>query len=250
MKRMVSSVLLILLISTGVYAGKDKTTLKEKVEKNKPVKIFFSVREIIDQDDEDKLKQTNPKAKTDIRTVMPEAYYSSEIKSQVVKSLNDGMQVGSAFVEGNISTLPASSNKKTNFRDLSKLPDGFYAIIDIAGEYRRVGKTVPGNQENGYKPILEKVTNRLEIKAQLFFYEIADGKIKKYGDMLMKTGVLLATCGAAGKETKEYKSAKELESVYPTLSYLDMYKKTMLEYTNDFAARKLKKHNKVVSKRK
>ncbi len=250
MKKVSLSLVLIVIFCTVAFAGKDKSTLKEKIENTKEVKVFFSVREIIDQEDENKLKQANPKAKTDIRTIMPEAYYSSEIKSQVINNLNDGLQLSGALVEGDVSNIPISDDKKTNYRDLTKLPDGFYLIVDIAGEYQRNGKTIPGNQTNGYKPILEKVTNRVEIKAQLFFYEIKDGKINKYGDMLMKTGVLLATCGGVGAETKDYVSAKELEGIYPPLSFIETYKKTLLEYTTDFAARKLKKHNKVVAKRK
>ncbi len=63
MRKSIISALAIVLVATSAFAGKDKSTLKEKVEKSKTVKVFFNVGEIIDQDNENKLKQTNPNAK-------------------------------------------------------------------------------------------------------------------------------------------------------------------------------------------
>ncbi|NQX97086.1 MAG: hypothetical protein HRT73_04285 [Flavobacteriales bacterium] len=245
MKKSIISALTILLMTTGAYAGKDKTTLKEKIEKSKTVKVFFSVRDIVDAEHERKLQQLKPKAKTDIRTNMPEAFSGTKIKKNVIKVLNDGLKVGEAFVEGDISSLPVSDKKNTSYRDLSKLPDGFYAIIDIYGEYTRFLE----RKEVGGKTVFE-ATNRMAIKSHLFFYEVIGGKVKKYGSMLMKSGVLLGHASSALIKTDKLENLEYMEINFPATELLEGFIKTMTEYTVDFAARKLKKHNKVVSKRK
>ena len=58
-------------------------------------------------------------------------------------------------------------------------------------------------------------------------------------------------CGASSAATKlpNLEGLAYLEKNFPALSLLDTFTKTIKEYSGDFAARKLKKHNKVVSKR-
>ncbi|PCJ28123.1 MAG: hypothetical protein COA97_02275 [Flavobacteriales bacterium] len=246
MRKSIISALAILLMTTAAFAGKDKITLKEKVEQSKTVKVFFNVKsDIVDAEDERKLQLIDKSKHTSIKTAMPNEFASKEIKDQVIKTLNEGLQVGSAFVEGDISTLPESSKKATKYRDFSKLEDGLYAMVYITGEYTRFlqRKEVEG------KTVFES-SNRMEISSQIFFYEVIAGKVKKYGDMLMKSGVLLGHANTATKKTDKLESLSYMESNFPALPLLDEFKKTMFEYTTSFAKRKLKKHNKVVSKRK
>jgi len=238
MKKSIISALAILLISTSAFAGKDKSTLKEKVEKSKTVKVFFNVNDILDQEHENKLQQANPKAKTDIRTTMPEAFYSAEIKKNVIKTLNDGLQVGSAFVEGDIAELPASSKKNTNYRDLSKLPDGFYAMVNVTGRYERFVSMSDG-----------VVSNSMKIETNLFFYEVVGGKVKK-AKVNMGMGAFLGRANTETIKTDKLESIEYMEINFPASPLLVEYTRTMKENTTDVAARLLKKHNKVVSKRK
>lgn len=250
MKKSIISTLFILTFLIIAFAGgKDKETFKEKVEKNKEVKVFFNLRdEIIDIDDERKLQSINSSSHTHIKTPMPEEFASAEIKDKVIKLLNEGLQV-SAFVEGDIETLSKTKNGKYFYRDLSKLPDGFIAIVDIAGEYTRSGIYIPGNVNNGYKPILE-VTNYMQIKSNLFFYEVNAGKVKKYGDMFLKSGVLLGYARTATKKTSKLENLEYMEANFPALPLLEEYTRKMFADTENFAKRKLKRHNKVVAKRK
>ncbi len=242
-KSIISSVLVVILFLMVPHTGgKDKSTLKEKIESNKPVKIFFIVTDIYDKQDERKLQQGNSKAKTHIRTAMPEEFYSSEIKTKVVRLLNDGLEVGNAFEEGDVSTLPESDNYKTKYKDLTKLPDGFYSIISITGEYTRFleKKEVEG------KTVFTS-TNKMQIKSHLFFFDVTSGKVKSYGP---SNGTLLGHASSASTNTDKYESLEYMEANFPALPLLNEYIKTMYEYVDDFTKRKLKKHKKTVAKRK
>ncbi|WP_317898719.1 hypothetical protein [Aurantibacillus circumpalustris] len=239
-------ILLALAFCAKTFAGDgDKLTLKEKIEQNKVVKVFFTVRDIIDENDERLLRASNPNAKTSIRTTMPSEYSNSEIKNSLMKTLNDGLQVGNAFVEGDIAELPESANSKTHFRDLSKLADGFYAIVYIQGEYNRtiVKNTVAGN-------VVLDVSNKMEIRSHLFFYEVVNSDVKKYGDMFMRSGVLLGNANSITVKSTQLENIDYMEKVFPALSLLDEYKSSMQRFASDFASKQLSKHDKAVSKRK
>lgn len=238
MKKVSLSMVLVVIFTTMAFAGKDKSTLKEKVEKSKTVKVFFNVSEIIDQDHENKLKQSNPKSKTDIRTKMPEAFYSSAIKNSVIKNLNEGLEVGSAFVEGDIAELPMSDKKNTNYRDLSKLADGIYALVDITGRYERFVSMSDG-----------VVSNSMKIEANLFFYEVTGGKVNKI-KVNMGMGAFLGRASTATIKTPSLEGLVYLETNFPASPLLAEYTRTMEVNTKDVAARLLKKHNKTISKRK
>lgn len=233
------------LSSFSFTGGDDKLTLKEIVEQNKEVKVFFNLRDIKDENDERMQQAANPNAKTALKTAMPADYAGSELKKEVLKILNEGLQVGNAFVEGDLSTLPESNNRKYHYRDLSKLPDGFYAIIDIDGEYTR---TILKKDADG-KTILE-VSNWMEISSHLHFYSLAGGEATKYGGMFSKSGTLLGNARSATVKSTQLENLEYLEKTFPALSLLDEYKKTMYRFTKDFADKQLEKHNKSVSKRK
>lgn len=228
------------------FSGGDdeKLTFKELVEQKKPVKVFFSVRDIIDEYDEKLLKTGNPNAKTPVRTSMPPEFYSAEIKAGLIKQLNEGLQVADVFVEGDISSLPESNNSKTQYRDLSKLPDGFYGLVDIEGEYTRTmqKRTVEGNQ------VIE-VLNFMEIKSHLSFYMVKGGEVDKYGDMLSKS-TLLGNARSKTVNSDKIENLEYMEKTFPALSLLSEYKETMDRFLKDFTDKQMKKHNKAVAKRK
>ena len=228
----------------GFTGGDDtKLTFKELAEQNKPVKVFFSVRDIIDEYDEKLLKTGNPSAKTAVRTTMPAEYHNAEIKAAVIKQLNEGLQVGDAFVEGDISLLPESSNSKTQYRDLSKLPDGFYGLLDIEGEYTRSmqKRTVEGN-------LVMEVLNFMEIKSHLSFYTVKGGEVDKYGDMMNKS-TLLGNAKSKLVKSEKIENLDYMEKTFPALSLLPEYKETMDRFLKDFTEKQMKKHAKAVSKR-
>ena len=240
------SLFLAMAICAKIFAGgDDKLTLKEKIEQNKEVKVFFTVRDILDENDERLLRASNPNAKTTIRTPMPAEFTSSEIKSSLLTRLNEGLQTGNALVEGDLSTLPESSSSKTHYRDLSKLADGFYAIVYIEGEYKRTieKKTVDGN-------VVLDVSNKMEIRSHLFFYEVISGEAKKYGDMFMKSGVLLGNASSSTVKSAKLENLDYMEKTFPALSLFDEYKSSMRRFAEEFATKQLNKHNKAVSKRK
>ena len=170
MKKSITSTLIIILFSAIAYAGgKDDLTLKEKIENSKEVKLFFNVRtDIIDEADESKLRLTNPDAKTKVRTPLPISFYSKELKDEVIKILNTGIDVGNAFVEADASTLNATLEKNYCYKDLSGLSDGFYAMVYITGTYTRFFQ--PSVKEVNGK-MVDESTNRMEITSHLFFYE-------------------------------------------------------------------------------
>ena len=85
---------MITLLTSVVFTGsKDKTTFKEDIENSKKVQVYFNVTEIIDRESDRKIKQTNPKGQTDIRTTMPNEFSSINIKNNVITTLNTKMQV-------------------------------------------------------------------------------------------------------------------------------------------------------------
>ncbi|MCB0402528.1 MAG: hypothetical protein KDD41_10625 [Flavobacteriales bacterium] len=238
MKKINASLLLLFALTLTAYAGgKEKETLKEQVEKNKPVQVIFSLGEIVDEDDEKRLKATDPKAKTAIRTAIPDDFVSDGIRQKVVQLLNDGMQVGSAFVEGDATTLPVSDNPKQHRIDLDKLEDGLYVIIDVKGQYSRFldGQT-------------NEATHRMEIDAHLFVYEVSGGKANKI-KLNMGMGVLLGEGKAAAVKAGSKGDLAYMEANFPASSVLEDYKRTMFQFTEDFAKRMLKKHEKALSKR-
>ena len=243
MKTRIKRVLAIAGIALISFAGgKDKITFKEKVESYDEVKVFFTLKEeIIDRSDENKLQQLSPPQKTKIRTSMPLEFAGPDIQEKVVSILNEGMQVN-RFVLGDASILPKNEDSKYNYHDLSKLPDGFYAIVEINGVYTRFldRKEVDGKS-------VFKASNRMGITSHLIFYEISGGKIKAY---LSKMGALMGHADATGTETTKLENLEYMESHFPALPLLDAYKSTMFEYMSDFAKRQLKKHNKAVAKRK
>lgn len=237
MKKIGVSVLLLLICTITVFAGgKDKLTLKEKIEKTGEVKVFFSVRDIYDKQDETKLQSSNMSAKTPIRTEMPAAFYSEEIQKGVLDNLNKGFEVGS-FVKGEAAALVKSNNKKTEYIDFSKMPDGLVAIVDLSGIYTR---TFAGGMN---------YTHRMEIQANLFFFEVTGGVAKKI-KVNMGMGAFLGRATSKSKESDKMEELAFLETNFPPSDIYDEYVRTMGVNTQDFAARMLKKHNKVVSKRK
>lgn len=230
---------------TSFVGGDDeKLTFKELVEQSKPVKVFFTVREIVDENDERLLRAGNSKAKTPVRSAMPSEFFSADVKAGLIKQLNEGLQVGGAFVEGDIASLPESDNSKTQNRDLSKLPDGFYAIVDIGGEYTRSmqKRTVEGN-------LVLEVLNFMEIKSHVCFYTIKGGEADKYGDMFSKS-TLLGNARSKTIKSDKIENLEYMEKTFPALSLLPEYKETMDKFARDFAGKQLKKHDKVVAKRK
>lgn len=238
MKKVSLSIMLIIIFGATAIAGKDKTTFKEKIEKSGEVKVFFNVTEIVDRETDRKMKQTNPNAKTDIRTPIPTEFSSEEIKNNVVNTLNTEMQV-SAFKLADISALGKSTDKQTQFLDLTKLPDGIVAIVQVEGTYTRFVDMAKGGE----------VSNSMEIKANLFFYEIKGGVAKKI-KVNMGMGANLGTTKTASIKTPKLEGLDYLETNFPAAVLLENYTNTMKEYTGDFAKRMLKKHNKEISKRK
>lgn len=238
MKKVSLSIVLISMILTTAFAGKDKLTFKEKIENSNEVKVYFNVTEIIDRESDKKIKLTNPKGQTDIRTMMPNEFSSDDIKNNVITTLNTEMQV-SAFKLGDVSELGTSSDKQTQFLDLTKLPDGIIAIVQVEGTYTRFVDMAKGGE----------VSNNLEIKTALFFYEIKGGVAKKI-KVNMGMGANLGSSKTVSITTPKLEGLDYLETNFPALPLLENYTNTMKEYTGDFAKRMLKKHNKAISKRK
>lgn len=239
MKKVSLSIILMGVFTSIVFAGgKDKLTLKEKVEKSETVNVYFNVTEVVDRETERKMKQTNPTAKTDIRTKIPTEFSSVDLKTAVVSTLNTEMQV-KAFKLADVSELGESSNKKTQYLDFSKLPDGVIAVVQVEGDYTRFVDM--GNAG--------EVSNSMQIKANMFFYEIKGGVAKKI-KVNMGIGANLGTTKTETIKTPKLEGLSFLETKFPVALLLENYTATMKEYTGDFAKRMLKKHNKVVSKRK
>jgi len=244
MKKKLAAIAMALGVLSFMSGDDEKMTFKELIEQNKPVKLFFSVREIIDEYDDRLLRTGNPQAKTPVRTAMPAEFYSNDIKAGVIKQLNDGLQVDGAIVEGDILSIPESGNSKTQNRDLSKLPDGFYAILDIEGEYTRSmqKRTVEGN-------LVLEVLNFMEIKSHLCFYTLKGGEAEKYGDMFSKS-TLLGNARSKTIKSEKIENLEYMEKTFPALSLLPEYKETMDRLLREFTEKQMKKHLKAVSKRK
>ena len=241
MKKAIIRTFLLFGIVISFALSKDKITFKEKIESYKEVKVFFTLKdEIVDDAEDKKLQLLQPPQKTAIRTPTPTEFASTDIQEKVVSLLNEGLEINT-FVIGDASILPKTDDYKYNYRDLSKIPDGFYAIVEIEGEYTRFLEQVEVDGKTAFK-----ATNRMGIKSHLIFYEISSGKIKAY---LSKMGALLGHADAASTETDKLESLDYMEATFPALPLLDAYKKTMFEYVDDFAKKQLKKHNKTVSKR-
>jgi len=246
MKKPILLFLSIALVSATVLSGGDeKLTFKEKVEQSKQVKVFFNLREIVDEYDENLLKAGNPDALTPVRTSIPADFAGNQIKDSVLNILNRGLEVGAAFVEGDITALPPSKNKKTQFRDLSGLPDGFYAIVDIFGEYKRTiqKKVVDGNTT------LEAF-HSMELKSKMYFYDVSKGEAERYGDMSIKSGVLLGNTSSRVVKSDKLENKEYMEMQFPPIMLYEEYKKTTYRFATSFAENQLKKHSKAVSKRK
>ncbi len=238
MKKVSLSIVLIIIFGATAIAGKDKTTFKEEIEGAQEVKVYFNVTEIVDRESDRKMKQTNPKGQTDIRTVMPNEFSSNDIKNNVITTLNTEMQV-SAFKLGDVSELGESSDKQTQYLDLSKLPDGIIAIVQVEGDYIRFVDMAKGGE----------VSNSMEIKANMFFYEIKGGVAQKI-KVNMGMGANLGSTKTSSIKTPKLEGLDYLEMNFSALSLLESYTNLIKEYSSDFAKRMLKKHEKSLSKRK
>jgi len=238
MKKVNLSIVLILSFSVTAIAGKVKTTFKEKIENAKQVKVYFNVTEIVDRESDRKMKQTDPNSSTDIRTTFPPEFSAAEIKNNVISTLNSEMQVD-AFKLGEISELGTSTNKQTKYLDLTKLPDGIVAIVQVEGDYTRFVDMAKGGE----------VSNSMGIRANLFFYEIKGGVAKKI-KVNMGMGANLGTTKTATIKTPKLEGLAYLEANFPVLPQVEQYTETMKQYASDFAKRMLKKHLKAISKRK
>jgi len=242
MKKLILGIFAIGILSSLTFSkGKDKSTFIEKVTANKPVQVLFNFNaEMIDADHERKLKQADKNAKTDIRTALPEGFYSQSLKNDIISHLNTGLELENAFVEGDLSTV---SKKETAMGglDLSGRADGLYAVFFVEGKYTRFGskKEVEG------KTVFEW-RNSLQIMSKLFFYEVIDGKMKSYGS---KTGVVLGLVNTPSTTTNQMESLSYMESNFNASDLLEEYQQKSLSNIDDFTRRKLKKHKKVISKR-
>ncbi len=228
-------VLVILTASPVVFGAKDKSTLKEKVEKSKEVKIFFNVRDIFDQQEENRLQSSDMNAKSAIRSIMPTSFYTEEIKNGVVNTLNTNMKV-SAFKVGDASTLVKSTKKKFQYVDFSKMPDGIVAIVDLSGDYTRTFASG------------RNYTHRMEIKANLFFFEVKGGVAKKI-KLNAGMGAFLGRATSPSVESDKMEELPFMEANFKPEAILEEFKKTMVSNSEDFANRMLKKHNKQIAKR-
>ena len=230
-----------ILSSLTLSKGKDKSTFIEKVVANKPVQVLFNFNpEMIDKDHERKLNQADKNAKTDIRTPLLGDFYSQSLKNDIISHLNTGLELEGAFVEGDLSAVP---KKETNMGglDLSVMPDGLYAVFYVEGVYSRfvTKKEVEGKTVFEWK-------NNLQIMSKLFFYEVIDGKMKSYGS---KTGLVLGLVSTPRIISNQMEGLDYMEMNFPASSMLDLYTEKSLSNIDDFTRRKLKKHNKVISKR-
>ena len=242
MKKIVFSFLVIGLLSSLTYSkGKDKKTFIEKVEANKPVKVFFNYNtEIIDKSHEKKLNQADKNAKTDCRSTFPSGFYNSTIKDGIISHLNSGLELEGAFVEGDISSVPEDDLKMGGL-DLSSLEDGFYAVFYVDGDYTRFlsKKEVEGKTVFEYK-------NNLQIMSKLFFYEVVDHKMKAYGS---RTGLVLGLVSSSSLVTSNLENTEYMQINFPASALLDSYTQKSFSNVDDFTRKKLKKHKKVISKR-
>jgi hypothetical protein len=237
MKRLITGAIILVALSTTLFAkGKDKSTLKEKVEKQQEVFVFFNVRDIYDRQDETRLQSSDMNAKTPIRSEMPQAFYTQEIQQGVVDNLNAGMQV-SSFKMGDASTLVTTNNKKFQYVDFSKMPDGIVMIVDLSGNYTRTFASG------------RNYTHRMEIEANLFVFEVKGGVAKKM-KVNMGMGAFLGRASSPSKESDKMEDVPFLEESFKPVDIHDEYVKTMTTNTQDFANRMFKKHEKQIAKRK
>lgn len=238
MKTLIISGILALTVSANVFAGgKDKLTLKEKVDQAKEVRIYFSNYDITHK------PNTNPPqgstnggtgcAKFNETTVLPQEY--EDAAKQIIELLNKGLNTA-AFVEGDVTAVPVKSTiGGINDYDWLKHGDQLFAHVVSKGNYVVSNDGLMGEM---------KLSNTLTVTSTLTFYEIANGKVK-----------LVSTKQIVWAKTNKLETAQCDDHAYfvknfPANSLVERFKSLVSAKTAVFVEKEMKKYNKAMKKKK
>ena len=222
-----SAILGMALIS--IAGGKEKLTLKEKIDKAKTVKVYVDFQSIT--------HNPNTQKGTGCTKFNDKTEFTSDYKNEVdniIKKLNEGLSTD-AFIKGDISTVPIKTFSNISMYDYAKMEGEIAVSLTFSGMYKTTkGSTTDPNV----------IYNAMNFQVDVVFMEIINGRIK-----VIKQGKIAFVNGGINEDSKCGDFAY-FTSSFPLEKYVDEFKKSIDKKTTNITAAIMKKHNKVVEKRK
>ena len=224
-----SSIALVGIVSMAFIAmKKDKSTLKDKIDRTEKVHVFFSYSPIV----HDAVVSPEGKgcARFDDQTELTEFYKSQE--SNIFSLLNEGFETTDKFVVGDITSL---EKKEVMGVDVYNYATGSAKVGDIvlqvaiSGTYKAL-KTSGSN-------------NSLNLSMKMLIWEVVEeGKVKLKGQPGMLTSSEIV-------KTKTCQTYDYFVTNFPLDDYQEQFKEDYTKKLNKFILKMMEKHEKAVSKR-
>jgi len=228
--------LALIVISCASYLASAQT-LKERIDEAKVVKVYFNNSDIVHR------PNTNPAPGSQQKgtgcqmftetTPLPAEYIDA--LNGIIDLLNKGFNT-TAFVAGDISTVPLlSSGMLKGSQDWATLGEPLVFVVSTTGGY------VVTNMGLGGAVALE---NSLAIESALGVIALKDGKAKS---LESKQIVWQATPGVKTQKCDDF---AYFTQNFPANSLAEIFKTKLIENTNEFIEKQMKKYEKEMSKKK
>jgi len=234
MKKSIISILAILLMTTTAFAGKDKTTLKEKIDRAEKISYYLDMRPITHKP---KKASTGKMCKKFTeKTVFPLTFEAEA--SNMITLFSKEMGINSIVAE-DMKNVPIKTFSGKSMYDYSKggrKEGDLVIVLNFSGTY---------NAHKGNNSSPDADWNTTTLKATLTILEVISGGRTK----VLKTGDI-AFVNASMVESKTCADYAFFTTNFPIESYKDDFKKSYQQKLTKFTGKIIKKHNKVISKRK
>lgn len=217
----------------------DKLTLKERIDQNKIIKVYFSFTDIKHNPNtiSNGLTKATGCPMFVESTPMPEEYvYAAK---QLVAQLNEGFATTS-FIEGDYATLPlVSSGLTAGSPDWVATGEPMSVMITSWGNYN---VTTPGMMVTNANQKKE-LDNSMSLDSYIAFYGIVDGKAKVLDQ---KSLFSKATPSVKTNECQNYEFFTEK---FPANAMAEEFQNGITEKLRDFIAKEMASYDKAMKKK-
>ncbi len=234
MKKSIISALVILLMTTTVFAGKDKTTLKEKIDRSEKISYYLDMQPIVHNP---KKSSTGKVCKKFPETTIFPLSFEAEA-SNIIDLFSKEMGINSIVAE-DITNVPVKTLSGRSMNDYSKggrKEGDLVIVLAFHGTY---------NSHKGNNTSPDADWNTATFGANLTILEVISGGRTK----VLKTSNI-ALVSATMVESKTCADYAFFTTNFPVENYKKDFIKSYEQKLPKLTGKIIKKHNKAVSKRK
>ena len=234
MKKSIISGLAILLMTTTAFAGKDKSTLKEKIDRAEKISYYLVMEDVVHKPKKSSTGKSC--AKFTEKTVFPLTFQAEA--SNIIDLFSAEMGISSIVAE-DINNVPIKTFSGKSMYDYSKggrKEGDLVIVLAFSGTY---------NAHKGNNSSPDADWNTMTLTATVTLLEVISGGRTK----TLKT-TTIALVNATMVESKTCADYTFFKTNFPLENYKEDFKKSYEQKLPKLTGKIIKKHNKAVSKRK